>query len=54
MILLCFVNCLVCVKMRKDKRARCKVKGKMANMLKKKFTDSLFAVLPFRKKNNLI
>jgi hypothetical protein len=26
----------------------------MANMLKKKFADSLFAVLPFRKKNNLI
>lgn len=23
-------------------------------MLKKKFADSLFAVLPFRKKNNLI
>lgn len=26
----------------------------MANMLKKKFADSLFAVLPFRKKKKLI
>lgn len=35
--------------MRKDKEQRCKqVKGKMANMLKKKIADLLFCGLSFR------